>query len=60
MTKEELREAVKKEAGLYNRNVMYINSWSDAQAAMRRNKEIEDSIKKIEGGWEMFQEMEKE
>ena len=60
MTKQELKEAVKKELGLYNWNTMYINSWSDEQAALRRNKEIEDNIKKIDGGWEMFLEIQKE
>ena len=60
MTKQELKEAVKKELGLYNWNTMYINSWSDEQAALRRNREIEENIKKIDGGWEMFLEIQKE
>ena len=60
MTKQELKEAVKKELGLYNWNTMYINNWSDEQAALRRNREIEENIKQIEGGWDMFLEIQKE
>ena len=60
MTKQELKEVVKKELGLYNWNTMYINSWSDEQAALRRNREIEENIKNIDGGWEMFLEIQKE